>query len=569
MKKSVLFTLSFVAASFAAAAPVSLSKATAIAQHTLHCESVSEARLSQEAKARWSVTPLTTPTFYLFNNGAEDGGFVIVSGDDEFPSVLGYSTTGCIPADAPLPDAFLDYLEFLSEYIGDVQAGAVVAPRKGSSTEGTPVVAPILTTRWGQGAPFNLLCPKLGNGNCVVGCVATAMAQVMKKWNWPAHGRSVMSYTAEGIGSLSLNFENSSYDWENMYNTTLQNSKGEARKAAVSRLSYDCGVASRMQYGASSGTTLMLARIALGKYLGYAASKIEHYYRDCYDGGQEKWNDLIKRELDAGNPIIYAAQSASNGSGADGGHCFVFDGYDSNDYVHVNWGWEGSCDGYYAITVLDPDGTGYVYSESQEMILGIRPDYEWNDDKEDQVPMRMLASPTVSTEKAALGTKFTVAINEIYNYSGNTRSYYLGIGLFDRNGKLLEVLGQSDSRIGLNYYYGYKQYDVSCVIPSSYGAGDYVIRVIEKQHSNTGEYGWILPNTVGGSLCNWLKTYIHDGTAYFNQVSTSVLPMEAVPSVSSHEYFDLSGRKLQRREKGIVLDRQMLPNGKKVVKVYR
>lgn len=565
MKKTILTLCALVMVSVAMAEPISSSKAASIAKQTLKGVALHQVQMvSSEGKARVSGFSASAPAFYIFNSDEEEGGFAIIAGDDEFPAVLGYSTSGNIQLDRPLPDGLLAYLEFLTEYVADVQAGRVAAPRKGSSTAGTPVVSPLLATKWGQDNPYNLLCPKAGSTVCPVGCVATSMAQVMKFWKWPEHGRGVLSYTSEGIGTLSLNFENSVYDWDNMYNTALQNAKSTARKDAVSKLSYDCGIASRMQYGAGgSGTTLLLARIALGRYLGYAASKMQHYYRDCYDGTQEQWNKMIYNELKAGRPIIYAAQS--EGSGRDAGHCFVFDGYDSNGYVHVNWGWDGSSDGYYAITVLDPDGTGYRYTSWQEMLTNITPDREWNDDKEDQVPMRMVESPTIGVESAALGAEFTVQIHGIYNYSGNTRSYFIGVGLFDWNGNLLEVIGQTDNRIGLNYYYGYNSLDMPCRIKGSYAEDTYVISVIEKQYSTSAEYEWIKPSTVGGSRNNWIPTYIHDKAAFFNQVSSAINAPEADEKVVSHQYFDLSGRPVQNVTKGVVIERKTTSNGEQKV----
>ncbi len=292
---------------------------------------------------------------------------------------------------------------------------------------------------------------------------------------------------------------------------------------------------------------------------------MQHFYRDCYDGTQAQWNALVQKELEAGRPVIYAAQSSGNTSGRDAGHCFIIDGYDSNGYVHVNWGWDGSSDGYYAITLLDPDDTGYIFNDSQEMLIGIQPDRDWNDDKEDQVPMRMEGEPTVEVASVALGASFDVEIHDIYNYSGNTRSYYLGVGLFDRAGNLLEVIGQTE-RVGLNYYYGYKSYLLSCKITGNYEAGDYVMRVIEKQHSTSADYGWITPNTVGGSYQNWIKTYIYDKSAFFNQVSAAIHAPEIVGEVTSCQYFDLNGRPVQNVINGTVIERKILSNGVQVVK---
>ena len=566
MKKAILINLFLVLAVALMAEPVGFNKAMKVAKRALGCEAPVEVKLSNEARSRMVVTPLKTPSFYIFNSSKENGGFAIVAGDDAFPEVLGYSCEGSIPMEAALPDGMLAYLEFLSEYISDVQMGVAAAPRKGASTEGVPVVAPLVSSQWGQDSPYNLMCPKVGGVYCDVGCVATAMAQVMRMWRWPEHGRGVMSYAAEGIGVLSVNFENSVYDWNNMYDTALQNAKNQARKDAVAKLSYDCGVASRMAYGTrtGSGTRMTLARIALGRYLGYAASQMEYYDRDCYNGEQENWNEMIWNELNEGRPVLYAAYSSANTSGKDAGHCFILDGYDSNGYVHVNWGWNGAADGYYAITVLDPDGAGYVFSESQEIIIGIQPDYEWNDDKEGQLPMHMYEPFSIAEEKAALGAEFTAEIYDIYNLSGLTGTYYIGVGLYDKMGHLVDVVGEAP-RASLGDLYGYGEMKLPCRIPVTCPSGDYVLRVINKQYSSSVEYDWVEPYTYGGAVNNQVAAYVYEGVVYFNQVSTHIDIVNANDEETvKHEYFDISGKKLQGKQRGIVIDRQVLPNGKSV-----
>jgi len=547
---------------------VTPTKAKIIAADVLGCDAPVEVALSGEMAAK-TLNKVqgkqTFPTFYIYNKGVGDG-FAIVAGDSRFPSVLGYSDNGRFPEDGNVSPSLIAFLEFCSQYITDVREGEVKAPRKAAS-KGTPVIGPLIKSKWGQEEPYNLMCPKVGNKNSYVGCVATAMAQIMKFWKWPEHGRSYVSYSDSNFGTLSVNFEESVYDWNNMYDNAMQNSKSQARKNAVAKLSYDCGIASRMEYSTEgSGTTLILARLGFGRYLGYAASKMTYLKRDCFGGTQERYNNIIYSELNAGRPILYGGLS-SKGGGKDAGHCFIFDGYDSEGFVHVNWGWSGTGDGYYAITVLDPEGTNYEFTDSQDMVYGIQPDTEWNDNKEDQVPMYMGEKQRLNCSSVSLGVEFADTICQIFNKSGNQRSYYVSIALCDLDENIVEIIGSMNNgdRTAFPYQSGYSQYGVKCVIPTSVKDGKYGLRVVCKEHSATAAYDWVLPSTVGGYINDWLPLEIKGGKATFNPSGTPIIPndIESVNrEVASSTYYDLQGRKLSAPTKGsVIINKEYMKDG--------
>ena len=570
MKKVLFATVAFLCCSLSFAKTIDVENARKIAKQVLKCDYPIELSVSTNAKSRIAAFDVSEPAFYMFNNEQEEKGFVIVSADDAFPAILGYSDTGSISLDY-IPEGLATYLELVSVYVDNVRAGIAVAPRKGSSTSGTPVVSPLMSSKWSQDDPYNIKCPEWATGKrCVTGCVATAMAQVVNYWKWPAQGRNSLSYTSEGDyqGVLTVNFAESVYDWDNMFDTTMKIAKSAASKEAVSKLMFDCGVASRMGYGRSSGTTLVLARIGLSKYLGYAMSKMSHEYRDCFDGTQADWNKLIFDELDNKRPIIYAAYTETGSS--DAGHCFVFDGYDSNGYVHVNWGWGGTSDGYYNITLLDPDNTGSQYSGSQELLRGVQPDYDWNDEQIDQIPMYMIEQPTLNVASVGVGEEFKLTINAMYNMSGNSRTYTYGFGLFDSNGNLTDVIGKGRSQ-SFKYYYGIGSEEITCVIPDNYTSGKYIIRVICKESGTGTSYDWILPSTEGGTLNNTIYVNINDGTATFEQTSSVTdVVREWNADIVSTEYFTIDGRKISDNYKGVLIERQHLSDGTvKVTKVLK
>lgn len=506
--------------------------------------------------------------YYIFN--ASDGeGFAIVSADDNMPSVLAYSDTGIFPADGDMPDGLIGFLEFCSEYQADVRQG-LAPPVRLADEEATVIVAPLLSSRWGQDSPYNYYCPppvKGGSGNCPVGCVATAMAQIMYKWKWPATGKGAVSYETDVAGTLETDFTQSTYQWDQMQDTYPFLFKNEAKRAVIARLCYDCGVASRMQYRpGGSGTHDQYAIRAFYTNFSYKASTINLLYRDCY-ATQEEWNDVIKRELRAGRPFQFSA-SSSQGSGRDaGGHSYVIDGYDSNDFVHVNWGWDGDYNAYYAIHVMD--GSSYQFSEDQSIIIGIQPDYDDTDNTPRQHRLKQFTPLSTSATSVDLDAAFTVQISEFYNMSPYSNRFTIGVGLYDLDGNLLEnVLDKDNTKneyVTMNYpaWSGFSDYgNIYCKLSGKkYKDGDYYLRFICLQE---GYENYILPDAVGGTnKSNLIHAYIHDGKMFFNQVSTGITSVEDDAPVVGVNRYGIDGKALVASSaRGIVVEQRQLSNGK-------
>lgn len=327
-----------------------------------------------------SLASLQTITyFYVFN--ASLSGFVIVSGDDNVLPILGYSDQGLFDPNN-LPQNVLKWFEgYKSEIrsiieqniqptnqiVGEWQS-LISGDNDNSSTKAKASVNPLMQTKWNQSPYYNALCPS----NSVTGCVATAMAQIMKYWNYPATGSGFHSYNHNTYGTLSANFGSTSYQWGSMPNTV------NSTNNAVATLMYQVGVSVDMDYSPqSSGAYVISAsspvthcsEYALKTYFGYKNS-LQGIQRVDYN--QTQWLNLIKKEIDASRPILYA------GFGNGGGHCFVADGYDNSDYIHFNWGWGGSYDGYFQINALNPSGTGTGggsggYNSGHQAVIGIEP----------------------------------------------------------------------------------------------------------------------------------------------------------------------------------------------------
>ena len=288
-----------------------------------------------------------------------------MAADDCVPPILGYSLTGTFVTD-DMPDNVRGWLQ---GYDDEIQAA--IDHRLSASSEtaqkwhdlengvraprAVTVVDPLIQTRWGQGSPYNNYCPS----GCVTGCVATAMAQVMRYWNYPTRGIGSHDYQYGSYGHISADFGATTYDWANMTNS-YSSSSTEVQRQAVAKLMSHCGVSVEMQYGPESGSNILRSSISMGLYFNYSANYIE---KSKYPN-ESDWVTTLKQELDASRPILYA------GSGT-GGHAFVCDGYDNSDMFHFNWGWNGGSDGYFALSSLTPGN--YNFSYDQNAVINIQP----------------------------------------------------------------------------------------------------------------------------------------------------------------------------------------------------
>lgn len=315
--------------------------------------------------------------FYIYNVENE-GGFVIVAGDDAIgTTILGYGDKGAFQ--------FENAPENVKAVLG-MFARAVNNASKRKKThratdavpsKGNVVVAPLLgDILWGQDAPFNLQMPTYtaegATKHYYVGCVATAMAQIMRYHQYPAVGTGEKTYTANIGKSLTVNYGATTYDWTKMPAAPAKDNANEEENNQLSTLSYHAAVAVNMEFAPNgSGAYSQFVVDAMTNYFGYDKG-MSYRVRDYYNTNE--WLALIKEELDARRPVFY---SASNEDGL-GGHAFVCDGYDDQNYVHINWGWYGRSNGFFFINALNPDDLGIGangggYNLNQEIITGIQP----------------------------------------------------------------------------------------------------------------------------------------------------------------------------------------------------
>ena len=325
-----------------------------------------------------TLQPLSLPfaTMHLF--AIDGGGFVITSADDRMQPILAYSRTANFSF--PIPDNLLYWLKGYDMQIRSVMDDSsaiqhpdwrLLASSKHPKAVYDTTMGPLLTTTWSQEPYYNSVCPSGAGGQTVTGCVATAMGQVMKYWNWPETGAGSHSYIENEYGMLSADFGATTYDWQHMPNH-LTASSSSTEVDAVATLLYHCGVAVEMDYATSAqgGSGAMhhsaghlstpSAETALRDYFKYSPA-LTNIARRFFT--TEEWAALLKNEIDHLRPVLYSGVSFR----ADG-HEFVLDGYDTTGFFHFNWGWGSVDDGYYSLEDI------HSYNDDQNVFINFEPD---------------------------------------------------------------------------------------------------------------------------------------------------------------------------------------------------
>ncbi len=380
----LIFSFLFSNFNFASAKPVDSQTASLVAAHFWDTHRPAEAK---SAATLVELPFVELPHLHIITvNGT---GFVIVAADDCVQPVLAYSFDDPFPVslNAELRYWLNGYEEQLSWAVkNNHQATASVADRWNTLLNATIPPTPLtiadipalLTTQWDQGSPYNNLCPYDNSGHfrTVVGCVATAMAMIMKYWNYPTYGQGSNTYHHYLYGDISADFGATTYQWNSMPNFVDQYAFPYEINA-VATLSFHCGVAVEMGYGASSGafvlaysSSIPCAHNAFVNYFKYSPDLVSLSRNGIPDS---TWTALIDTEMAHLRPILYCGYDST------GGHAFVLDGADLEGRYHFNWGWGGTGNGFYTVDDLSPrtGGAGgnstYTFNLDQGAIFGIQP----------------------------------------------------------------------------------------------------------------------------------------------------------------------------------------------------
>jgi hypothetical protein len=350
-----------------------------------------------------------TPVFYAFQ---ANPGFVIIAADDAFTPVIGYSFDGSFS----LTDAPEHYKSFIMGYAQQIayirENQAEPGPELSAywtelSQDGIPEfsgtrerdVAPLLSCKWDQGAPYNIYCPEdeAGPGGHVyVGCVATAMAQIMYYWRYPETGTGQHCYTPQNssYGQQCANFGATNYDWEGM-----KNGVDNRNPYANAELQYHCAVSVNMMFGPNgSGSYSYLVPSALEQYFRYN----DAVYEEKGDYSHANWINLLKNDIDAGKPLYYSGYTSDWS-----GHAFVCDGYQGDNF-HFNFGWSGNSNGYY--TLYDVGG----FNIGQACVRNFSP-------SDNNYPYQHTGTKSLNSRSGSI----TDGSGPIDNYTENITAYWL------------------------------------------------------------------------------------------------------------------------------------------------
>ncbi len=455
--------------------------------------------------------------FYVFNIHSSPG-FIIVSAEDNVVPVLAYSDESGFNVNNIAPDVSW-WLNGYKEQIEEVRAKNMQATgeikshweslRTGTGSclpyGSVKTVNPLEQTTWDQSPNYNAMCPydNAANEFTVTGCVATGMAQILRFWSAPTNGAGFHSYNDPKYGTQSADFGNTTYDWANMPLSVT------GTNTAVATLMYHCGVSVEMTYGiaetggssayvvSSQSPVQACAEYALKTYFGYpnAAGKVRADYPNKTD-----WQNLLKTELDAGRPILYA------GFGSGGGHCFNCDGYDANAFFHFNWGWSGQFDGYFDVDALNPAGTGTGggtggFNSGQQCVIGIQgPNGGTGQSSTLDLYDVVMASPT----GIEYGQAFTVQTN-IANYTTTDFNGYLCAAIFDANNTFIDyvqVISGVSLPAGEHFNGGvtFSNLGLLTMLPGSYSIGIF--------YSGTNDSLWIKVSDTNG-FTNLASIHVH------------------------------------------------------------
>lgn len=341
-----------------------LSRITTSSNHTRSID-------SKVADYSLASTPeQTAQSWYAFN--CVQGGWIILSADDEAMPLLGYSDTGSFDYEK-IPDAMKWWLSQYADEIKSLRNGSISLDSDTYAMAPTErkAISPMLTTAWDQNAPFNLFTPEIDGAHTPSGCVATALAQFMKYYNYPEKGTGALSYVMNG-SNLSMDLDTLTFNWKEMIDVYRDNAT-ETQKIAVAKLMQACGYAVESTYEKSAtSASVYLWLKSLVQNFGYAPSSrlVSRVYMNNVE-----WDNTIYKALAEGGPVLYS------GMGSSGGHAFVCDGYADNGFYHFNWGWSGLSNGYFLLSALNPTalGTGGGaggFNIGQIAIVDCRPNFE-------------------------------------------------------------------------------------------------------------------------------------------------------------------------------------------------
>ena len=414
--RTVAASVALILATSMQAVPVTESQAQAIASRFMAGKKI------QPVPLHLGLPSSQQCAYYVFNVKANQG-YVIVSGNDQMPAILGYSNTGTFDA-SDVPPAMLQLLDYYAESVTSM-------PNNPTRLISRTPITPLTTSIWGQGEPFNhhlQFADTTAYGDTIVwqaqvGSTATAMAQLMYYHKWPAATmQAIPGYITQTNGHVIPELPDTTFEWTQMQNAYNTTDSANAAGLAVALLCQYCAHALQTDFLNSSSTASAIAIPGLlAQYFDYAATT-RFVKRESYS--TQAWEDLLYGELQGARPVIYRGESST------GEHTFIIDGCDDMGLFHVNWGWNGQSNGYFVLSDLNPTAQGAGgYINKQAMVIGAQPDE--GSQSENHVRFHSMTVRSMSgTPIDSLGNYKVNVTGVFHNNSNEAEAFDYGWGIF-------------------------------------------------------------------------------------------------------------------------------------------
>ena len=527
MKRILLFCCCYLVLLVGASAQISQEEAVSRAGEFLSARRHQSGRRGVSQKLRNLRAEKVNDGLYAVN--ASDGGFVLVANSDETDPVLAYGYDGMFDL-GNMPDNVKAWVTNVGRLVQHANAGGArkISKQKAPVSVKSPI-SPLTTSEWNQGSiktaageAYNWNCPNYNypdgeTRHCLTGCVATAMAQLMYYHEWPQGATTVVpSYTSNStIGTLD-ELPAITFDWDAMQDEYIGTDLTEVNSAAaqaVGTLMRYCGQGAKMNYG--TGGSSASSPDALKAFINYFHYNPNAYLADRSDYTNTEWEALIYSELAADRPVLYSGQSTG------GGHSFICDGYDGDGLYHINWGWGGTYNGYFSLSVLNSesnDGAGASstedgYSFMQDALIGLQ---------------REATEPISGTDGLTVSNVADGGNNLSMNMSNNTTqtlgTIYYSFGVVDSEGKVSWIYRITNAS-GLQSGYYYSPSIPHSKLAAELSDGTYTVTGVQSTTASNDLGQW---GPANGYKRNYAVVTIENGAV----ASVEVYPKECDLSVT-------------------------------------